>query len=101
MRIGRAQPAKVGIRGGGCRRVFAPGQLERARLLKSLLPKGVSLARLAAADLAFHAAKPTSSMTAASCTPAGTPQRRLATVVRAKHSCLSVDLLAIRTGAQE
>jgi hypothetical protein len=87
-------------RGGHCYEL-APGQLERARLLKALLRKGVSLARLAAADLAFDAAKPTSSMTAVSCTPAGTPQRRLATVVRAKHSCLAVDLSAIRTGAEE
>jgi hypothetical protein len=45
----------VGIRGGGCRRVFAPGQLERARLVKALLRKGVSLGRLVASDLSFDA----------------------------------------------
>jgi DNA-binding transcriptional MerR regulator len=38
----------------GPRQEFDAGQLERARLLKALLAKGVSFARLAGADLAFN-----------------------------------------------
>jgi hypothetical protein len=45
----------VGIPGGGHRFELAQNQLQRARLLKALLRKGVSLARLAATDLAFDA----------------------------------------------
>jgi excisionase family DNA binding protein len=44
---GLLEAEKMEIRGGGCRRVFAPGQLKRARLVKALLRKGVSLGRLA------------------------------------------------------
>jgi len=48
----------VGLPGGGVRRVFDVGQLERARLLNALLKKGVSLAHLAAAaDLDFDGAQ--------------------------------------------
>ena len=45
----------VGIPGGGHRYEFAPGQLERARVLNALHRKGVSLGQLVAADLAFYA----------------------------------------------
>jgi hypothetical protein len=38
----------------GPRQEFDASQLERVRLLKALLAKGVSFARLAGADLAFN-----------------------------------------------
>ena len=37
LQSGFLQAENIGIPGGGCRRIFAPGQLERARLLKALL----------------------------------------------------------------
>ena len=55
LECGFLEAANVGIPGGGVRRVFARGQLERACLVKALLRKGVSLARLAASDLSFEA----------------------------------------------
>jgi hypothetical protein len=60
------------------RRIFAPGQLERARMLKMLLRKGVPLAHLAGTDLAVEgqAYRRTSSTTATSCEHAGMLRRR-------------------------
>jgi DNA-binding transcriptional MerR regulator len=52
---GLLEAEMIGIPGGDRRFELAPGQLERARRLKALLRKGVSLARLAAADLTFDA----------------------------------------------
>jgi DNA-binding transcriptional MerR regulator len=55
LEFGFLEAENVGIPGGGVRRIFTPGQLERARLVKALLRKGVSLARRAAAELSFEA----------------------------------------------
>jgi DNA-binding transcriptional MerR regulator len=41
LEAGLLEAEKVGNPGGGCRRVFGAGQLERARLVKMLLQKGV------------------------------------------------------------
>jgi DNA-binding transcriptional MerR regulator len=98
---GFLQAENIGIPGGGCRRVFAPSQLERARLLKALLRKGVSLGRLAASDLSFDAGQAYvvyDGHELRACRDAATA---IAAVIRAKRRCSVVDLSAIRTGIAE
>jgi hypothetical protein len=55
LETGLLEAETIGIPGGGHRYEFAPGQLERARVLNALHRKGVSLGQLVAADLAFDA----------------------------------------------
>ena len=85
----------VGVPGGGCRREFAPGQLEKARLIKTLHQKGVRSAQLSAADLAFdgQAFVVFDGHNLRACRDAATA---IATVVRAKRWCCAIDLAAIR-----
>jgi hypothetical protein len=47
------EAAMADVPGKGRRQEFDGSQLERARLLKALLQKGVSFARLSATDLGF------------------------------------------------
>ena len=99
LQSGFLQAENIGIPGGGKRRMFAPGQLERARLLKALLRKGVSLGQLAAADLAFdnQAYVVYDGRELRACRDAAAA---IAAVVRAKRPCSAVDLSAIRTATE-
>jgi hypothetical protein len=98
---GFLEAEKVGIPGGGCRRVFAPGQLERARLVKALLCKGVSLGRLVAADLAFDAGQAYVVYDGRELRACRDAAAAIAAVVRARRPCSAVDLSAIRTATAE
>jgi hypothetical protein len=75
--------------------VFAPGQLERARLVKTLLQKGVRFAHLAGADLtaAGQAYIVFDGHELRACPDAASA---IATVVRAKRPCSAVDLSSVR-----
>jgi DNA-binding transcriptional MerR regulator len=94
---GFLQAENIGIPGGGCRRVFAPSQLERARLLKALLRKGVSLGRLAAADLSFDAGQAYVVYDGHELRACRDATAAIAAVARARRWCSAVDLSAIRT----
>jgi DNA-binding transcriptional MerR regulator len=98
---GFLEAEKVGIRGGGYRRLFASGQLERARLLKALLRKGVSLARLVAADLSFDTGQAYVVYDGHELRACRDATAAIAAVVRAKRPCSAVDLSAIRTATAE
>jgi DNA-binding transcriptional MerR regulator len=98
---GFLEAANVGIPGGGVRRVFAPGQLERARLVKALLRKGVSLARLAAADLSFEAGQAYVAYDGHELLACRDAAAAIAAVVRAKRWCSAIDLAAVRTFTAE
>jgi hypothetical protein len=77
--------------------VFAPGQLERARLVKELSRKGVRLARLAAADLAaFEAGQAYVVFDGSEFRACRDAAAAIAAVVGAKRWCSAVDLSAIR-----
>jgi hypothetical protein len=86
--------------GGGVRRIFAPGQLERARLVKTLVGKGVPFGQLAAVDLAFdgQAYLVYDGRELRACRDAAAA---IAAVVRARRWCSAVDLTAIRTRIAE
>ena len=93
---GYLRAENVGLPGGGVRRVFDVGQLERARLLKMLLRKGVRLAQLAgAADLSFdgsaYVVYDGSELRA--CRDAAAA---IDVIARAKRWCSAVDLAAVR-----
>jgi hypothetical protein len=96
LEAGLLEAENVGIPGGGVRRIFAPGQLERARMLKMLLRKGVPLAHLAGTDLAVdgQAYVVYDGRELRACRDA---TAAIAAVVRAKRWCSAVDLSAIRT----
>jgi hypothetical protein len=87
----------VGIPGGGHRCELAPNQLERARLVKALLRKGVSLARLAASDLSFDAGQAYVVYDGQELRACRDAAAAIAAVVRAKRWCSAVDLSVIRT----
>jgi hypothetical protein len=95
---GFLEAKNVGIPGGGCRRVFAPGQLERARVLKALHRKGVSLGRLVAADLSFDAGQAYVVYDGYELRACPDATAAIAAVVRARRPCSAVDLSAIRMG---
>ena len=82
--------------GGGRHREFAADQVQRALVLKALHLKGISLSRLARADLAFdgQAYVVYDGSELRGCRDAAAA---IATVVRAKRPCSAVDLTAIRT----
>jgi DNA-binding transcriptional MerR regulator len=61
---------------GGRRWEFTAGQAERARVIKALHMKGVTLSQLARADLAFDASQAFVIFAAASSGPAETPSQR-------------------------
>jgi hypothetical protein len=84
-----------GIPGGGHRLVFTLDQLQRARLLKLLRSKGVSLARLATTDLTFGGARyiVDDGARLRACPDAGTA---VDAIVRTKGRCAVVDLGAVR-----
>jgi DNA-binding transcriptional MerR regulator len=94
LQSGFLQAENIGIPGGGKRRMIAPGQLERARLLKALLRKGVSLARLAAADLSFDAGQAFVVYDGHELRACRDAAAAIATVVRAKRWCSAVDFTA-------
>ena len=101
LECGFLEAENVGIPGGGVRRIFAPGQVERVPLVKALLRKGVSLARLAAADLSFEAGQAYvvyDGHELRACRDAATA---IAAVVRARRWCSAVDLTAICTANAE
>ena len=92
---GLLEAQKVGVPGGGWRREFAAGQLERARLIKMLYQKGVSSAQLSAADLAFdgQAFVIFDGHNLRACRDAATA---ISMVTKAKRWCSAIDLSAIR-----
>jgi hypothetical protein len=94
---GYLRAENVGLPGGGMRRVFDAGQLSRARLLKALLRKGVPLAQIAGADLAFdgQAFIIFDGHELRACRDAADA---IGAVVRARRPCAAVDLAAIRQG---
>jgi excisionase family DNA binding protein len=98
---GFLKAAKVGTPCGGVRRIFAPGQLERARLVKALLRKGMSLARLAAADLSFDVGQAYVVYDGHELLACRDAAAAIATVVKAKRPCTAVDLSAIRMDSAE
>jgi DNA-binding transcriptional MerR regulator len=102
LECGFLEAENVGIPGGGVRRVFAPSQLERARLVKELSRKGVRLARLAAADLAaFEAGQAYVVFDGHELRACRDAAAAIAAVVKAKRPCTAVDLSAIRTAMTE
>src|SRR5262245_22540815 len=98
LEAGLLEAATVDVPGKGRRQEFDGSQLERVRLLKALLEKGVSFARLATTDLAFdgqafvvydgHDLRGCRDATAA-----------IGAICRAKRWCSAVDLSAIRQAA--
>jgi DNA-binding transcriptional MerR regulator len=101
LECGLLEAENVGIPGGGVRRIFAPGQLERARLVKALLRKGVSLARLAAADLSFEASQAYVVYDGRELRACRNAAAAIAAVVQARRWCSAVDLSAVRAGIVE
>ena len=97
LETGLLEAETIGIPGGGHRYVFAPGQLERARVLEALHRKGVSLGQLAAADLAFDAGQAYVVYDGRKLRACRDAAAAIAAVVRAKRWCSAVDLSAIRT----
>lgn len=93
---GFLEAENVGIPGGGVRRVFAPGQLERARLVKALLRKGVSLGALAGSDLSFDAGVLFVVYDGHELRACRDADAAIAAIVRAKGRCSAVDLAAVR-----
>jgi hypothetical protein len=95
LQTGLLEAETVGISGGGRRFEFAAGQLARARLLKELARKGVPLARLAAADLAFdnQAYVVFDGDKLRACRDATVA---IGTIVRARRWCSAIDLSAVR-----
>jgi hypothetical protein len=85
----------VGVPGGGCRRELDPGQLEKARLIKALIQKGVPTIEISAADLAF-AGQAYVVFDGRSLRPCRDAATAITTVVKAKGKCSAVDLSAIR-----
>jgi hypothetical protein len=98
MEAGLLEAENVGIPGGGVRRIFAPGQLELARMLKMLLGKGVPPAQLASTDLAVdgQAYIVYDGHELLACRDAAAA---IAAVVRAKRWCSAIDLAAVRRRA--
>ena len=79
----------------GPRQEFDAGQLERARLLKALYAKGVSLARLSGADLAFNG-QAFVVFDGNRLRPCRDAAAAINVVCHAKRWCSAVDLSAIR-----
>ena len=98
---GLLEAETIGIPGGGHRYEFAPGQLERARVLNALHRKGVSLGQLVAADLAFDASQAYVVYDGHELRACRDATAAIAAVVRAKRPCSAVDLSAIRTATTE
>jgi hypothetical protein len=98
---GLLEAETIGIPGGGHRYEFAPGQLERARVLNALHRKGVSLGQLVAADLAFDAGQAYVVYDGYELRACRDAAAAIAAVVRAKRPCSAVDLSAIRTATTE
>jgi hypothetical protein len=86
----------VGIRGGGKRFEFSSAQLERAHLLKQLSRKGVSLGRLAAADLAFDGQYVVFDGDAGKLRACLDATAAIGAVCRARRWCSAIDLSAVR-----
>src|SRR6516225_3642706 len=74
---------------------FDAGQLERVRLLKALLAKGVSFARLSGADLAFNG-QAFVVFDGTGLRPCRDAAAAINVVCHAKRWCSAVDLTAIR-----
>jgi hypothetical protein len=95
METGLLKAELVGTPGAGRHWEFAADQAERARLLKALHLKGISLSRLARCDLNFvgqaYAVYEGHELRACRDAVGGDT-----TVVRAKRPCSAVDLAAIR-----
>ena len=96
LETGLLEAETVGLSGGGHRYEFAPGQLERARVLNALHRKGVSLGQLVAADLAFDASQAYVVYDGHELRACRDATAAIAAVVRAKRPCSAVDLSAIR-----
>jgi hypothetical protein len=79
----------------GPRQEFDAGQLERGRLLKALLAKGVSFARLSGADLAFNG-QAFVVFDGNRLRPCRDAAAAINVVCHAKRWCSAVDLSAIR-----
>jgi hypothetical protein len=96
LECGFLEAENVGIPGGGVRRTFAPGQLKRARLVKALLRKGVSLARLAAAGLSFATSQTYVVYDGRELRACREAAAAIAAVVQAGRWCSAIDLSAVR-----
>jgi DNA-binding transcriptional MerR regulator len=79
-------------------REFTAGQVERARVIKALHAKGVTLSRLATADLASDAGQAFVIFDGRELRACRDAKSAIAAVVRAKRWCSAVDLVAIREG---
>jgi hypothetical protein len=86
---------------GGRRRDFTAGQIERARVIKALHMKGVTLSQLARSDLAFDAGQAFVIFDGQELRACRDAKPAIAAVVRAKRWCSGVDLAAIRAAAAE
>jgi DNA-binding transcriptional MerR regulator len=99
---GLLQPELVVIPGViGRRREFTAGQAERARVIKALHGKGVTLSQLARANLTFDAGQAFVIYDGRELRPCRDAKSAIAAVVRARRWCSAVDLTAIRAGAAE
>ena len=72
---GLLEAERVGRSAGGLRREFTADQAERARVIRALHRKGITLAQLARSNLKFDSGQAFVSMMATSCEPARTPGR--------------------------
>jgi hypothetical protein len=87
--------------GGGLRSEFTVGQAERARVIKALHRKGVSLAQLARCNLTFDPGQAFVVLDGNELRVCRDAAAAIAAVVRAKRWCSAIDLSAIRTGVAE
>jgi DNA-binding transcriptional MerR regulator len=96
--IGLLEPAAMVDRtdGGGQRREFSDGQVERARLLKALQAKGAKLGQLARANIKLVAGQAYVVFDGHELRTCRDAAAAIAAVVHAKRPCSAVDLTAIR-----